>query len=270
MPALDINRYQVIGDVPVDLSSYDPSDEGGLDKVRATARFRGLRRKLMRLQELMYAQDKHALLVVLQAMDAGGKDSTIRQVFGPLNPQGCRVSSFKVPNSEERARDFLWRIHRQAPPRGHIGVFNRSHYEDVLVVRVRELAPEPLWRQRYEHINSFEKLLADEGTLVVKFFLHISNDYQRQRLKRRLRRPDKHWKLSPADIAERVHWNDYQAAYAEALSRCSRPWAPWYVVPAERRWFRNLLVAEVLVQTLEALDMQWPEATFDPKTLKIE
>jgi PPK2 family polyphosphate:nucleotide phosphotransferase len=218
----------------------------------------------------MYAEAKHALLVVLQAMDAGGKDSTIRNVFGPINPQGCKVINFKAPNDVELKHDFLWRIHENTPRLGYLGVFNRSYYEDVLVVRVKNLVPEKRWKERYDHINHFEKMLTDEGTTVVKLFLHISKDYQKERLQRRLERPDKFWKFDPSDLAERRRWDDYRKAYEDALSRCSTGYAPWYVIPAERRWYRNLLIARVLVQTLESLKMQYPEPKFDPKTMVVE
>ncbi len=253
-----------------DLAGRPSREDGGLAKSDATKQLRKLIKRLDALQELMYAESKHSLLVVFQAMDAGGKDSTIRNVLGPLNPQGVRVASFKQPSTLERAHDFLWRIHQQCPGGGHIGIFNRSHYEDVLVVRVKNLVEPAIWKRRFEHINAFEKLLTDEGTVIVKFFLHISRKYQRKRLQRRLDRPDKHWKFDPSDLAERAHWDAYQQAFEEALTRCSTPWAPWYVVPAERRWYRNLIVAKVLVDTLESLKMQYPEPKIDPATIQID
>ena len=267
---MDTAAYRVRPDEPVDLSARPTRDDGGLSRDQGREQFRKLTRRLQALQEVMYAQNRHSLLVVLQAMDAGGKDSTLRNVFGPVNPQGCHVSSFKAPSTLERSHDFLWRIHQQVPPRGHIGVFNRSHYEDVLIVRVKDLAPKSVWQKRFDHINHFEKMIADEGVSVVKFYLHISKAYQQKRLQRRLDRPDKHWKFNPDDLAERARWAEYMHAFEDALSKCSQPHAPWYVVPAERRWFRNLLVAQVVVDTLEALNMKLPEPTFDPATIRIE
>ena len=266
----DITRYRIKPGCSVDLARFKYKDDGGLEQEAAEEQFQKLTRKLADLQELMYAQGRHALLVVFQAMDAGGKDSTIRHVFGPVNAAGCYVVSFKRPTEPELARDFLWRVHAQVPPKGHIAVFNRSHYEDVLVARVKALVPQRTWKRRYDHINAFERLLADEGTTVVKFFLHISKEYQRERLQRRLDKPEKWWKFNPADLDERARWDDYQAAFADALSKCSTAHAPWYVVPAERRWFRDLLVARVLVEALESLDMKYPEPTFDPESVKVE
>ncbi len=238
-------------------------DDGGMTKAEGEAEFEKLRTRLDELQELMYAEGRHALLVVLQAMDAGGKDSTIRSVFSSINPQGCKVINFKAPNDVELRHDFLWRVHENTPRLGYIGVFNRSHYEDVLVVRVKKLVPEKRWQARYEHINNFEEMLYDEGTTVVKFFLHISKDYQKKRLERRLSKPSKHWKFDPSDVAERALWDQYQAAYEDVFRRCSTKHAPWYVIPAENRWFRNLLIAGVLVETLEALDMRYPKPRVD-------
>lgn len=262
--------HRVAPGMPVDVSRIPTSYDAGLTRERGEAQFRKLRRRLVKLQEKLYADGGQALLVVFQAMDAGGKDSTIRNVFGPVNPQGCHVASFKAPSTLERSHDFLWRIHQQAPARGMIGVFNRSHYEDVLIVRVKGLAPERVWRPRYEHINAFERQLHADGTRVVKFFLHISKDYQKVRLQRRLDRPDKHWKFNPDDLAERARWDDYQQAFSEALERCSTEDAPWYVVPAENRWYRNLLVTRVLVQTLQSMELKWPTADFNPKQIVVE
>jgi PPK2 family polyphosphate:nucleotide phosphotransferase len=267
---LDTTHYRITPRSKVRLARFKTKDDGGLEQSAAEAQFEKLTRRLADLQELMYAQSRHALLVVFQAMDAGGKDSTIRHVFAPVNAAGCYVVSFKRPTEPELARDFLWRVHAVVPPKGNIAVFNRSHYEDVLVARVKQLVPERTWKRRYDHINAFEQLLTDGGTTVVKFFLHISKDYQKERLQRRLDKPEKWWKFNPADLEERARWDDYQDAFADALSACSTPHAPWYVVPAERRWFRDLLVAHVLVDALESLDMKYPEPTFDPKAVTIE
>ena len=266
---INLDAYRIAGRSKIKLSEHDSADTGGLDKNDAERAFAKRLERLIELQELLYAQGKHSLLVVLQAMDAAGKDSTIRRVFGPLNPQGCRVISFKAPTSTELAHDFLWRIHQAAPARGYISVFNRSHYEDVLIVRVNKLVKHQQWQGRYEHINAFEKMLHHEGMTIIKFFLHISKTYQKQRLRRRLDRPDKHWKFNPDDLKERRRWGAYMQAYDDMLERCAAEHAPWYIVPAENRWFRNLLVAEVLVRTLQSLKMRLPKPDFDPKQIVI-
>ncbi len=245
-------------------------DDGGLDKQLGKDAFELLRDRLVDLQENLYAEQKRALLVVLQAMDAGGKDSTLKAVFGPVDPAGCRVKGFKKPNDEELAHDYLWRVHHWLPKRGYIGVFNRSHYEDAVTVAVKSLAPKKVWSRRVGHINDFERMLADEGTTTVKFFLHISKGYQKERLQRRLDRPDKHWKFNVADLDERARWEQYQERYSEVLGQTSHKHAPWYVVPAERRWYRNLLITKVLVDTLEAMDPRPPKADFDPSAIVIE
>lgn len=267
---ISTSAHRIVPGSKVDLNKIDTRVDGGLDRDKAEVAFRALRRELSDLQELLYAESKHAVLIVFQAMDAGGKDSTIRQVVGPINPQGCRVASFKTPSTLERSHDYLWRIHANAPARGMIGVFNRSHYEEVGIVRVHNLVPKERWRLRYDHINAFEKLLTDEGTHIVKFFLHISKDYQRERFQRRLDRPDKHWKFNPDDLAERGRWDQYMQAYGEAIECCSTKHAPWYVIPAERRWYRNLIVTKVLVDLLESLKMKYPEPTFDASRITIE
>ncbi len=254
----------------VKLDAIDTNADGGLDKDQARDALNDCRHKLSNLQELLYAQGTQALLVVFQAMDTAGKDSTIRKVFTGINPQGVNVHGFKGPSSNELAHDYLWRIHAATPQRGKIGVFNRSHYEDVLIVRVKDLAPSTVWRRRYEHINAFERMLSDEGTRVVKFYLHISKDYQKDRLQRRLDNPKKHWKFDPADLKERARWDGYMKAYEEVFMRCSTDIAPWYIVPAEKRWFRDLLVAQVLVQTLESMKPKYPKPTFDPAGIVVE
>lgn len=264
-----IDAYRVEPGSKIDLNLVPTSEDGGMSKREGIGRFRRQVKRLCRLQERMYAEGKHSLLVVLQAMDCAGKDSTIRAVFGPINPQGCNTVNFKAPSELERRHDFLWRVHPHAPPCGGMTLFNRSHYEDVLIVRVKGLAPEELWRKRYEHINAFERLLHDEGTTIVKFFLHISKEYQKQRLQRRLDRPDKHWKFNPADLPERERWDDYMRAYEDALSLCSTDAAPWYVIPAETRWYRDLLITRILVRTLKSLNMEYPKPEFDPETIVI-
>ena len=199
--------------------------------------------RLQDLQELLWAEHRHRLLLVLQGMDASGKDSAVRHVFSGVNPAGVKVISFKAPTTEELAHDYLWRIHRHMPGNGEIAIFNRSHYEDVGVVRVKQLVPESVWRRRYEHINAFEKMLAEEGTTILKFFLHISKDEQRKQLQERVDDPTKRWKFNPGDLAERARWDDYMTAYGEAISTTSTPWAPWYVVPTNRRWYRDYVLS---------------------------
>ncbi|MEX2527316.1 MAG: polyphosphate kinase 2 family protein [Gemmatimonadota bacterium] len=267
-----MQRHRLVPQTPVDLSSIPPRDRSGFQgtKEEARAALRRLNLRLRELQELLYAQGKHSLLMVLQGMDTGGKDGTIRHVFRGVNPQGVKVANFKVPSSRERAHDYLWRIHPHAPGRGEMAIFNRSHYEDVLVVRVRELAPEAVWRRRFDHINDFERMLSDEGITIVKFFLHISKEEQRERLQARLDEPDKRWKFSVGDLAERKLWDDYQAAYTEMLERTTTEWAPWHVVPADRKWYRNLVVATTLVETLERLEMRFPEPELDLDGLVVE
>ena len=240
------------------------------DKEAAEVEFKGLRDEVIELQERLYAEDKHKLLVVFQAMDAGGKDGTIRNVFEGVNPQGVQVTSFKAPTSEDLAHDFLWRIHKAVPGRGKIGVFNRSHYEDVLVVRVDNLAPEAVWRPRYEQINCFEKLLAESGTTILKFYLHISKEEQKERFQARVDDASKHWKFSFEDLEKRKQWDDYMAAYEAMLNQTSTEWGPWYVIPADQKWYRNLAVVRAIVQALRGLNPQFPQAEKDVSGVVIE
>ena len=229
----------------------------GLTKSEGEARLAALAGELDELQELLYAAGTHAVLVVLQGMDTSGKDGTIRSAFREIDPQGIRIHSFKVPTERELAQDFLWRVHQRAPKLGMINVFNRSHYEDVVVARVKGLVPEAVWRARYDHINAFERLLADSDTMFLKCFLHISAEEQEQRLRDRERKVEKAWKLSAGDWEERARWDAYMAAYDDALSACSTPYAPWHVVPADQKWFRNLVVAEALVALLRPHREGW-------------
>jgi PPK2 family polyphosphate:nucleotide phosphotransferase len=215
--------------------------------------------RLADLQQLLYAQARHKVLVVLQGMDTSGKDGTIKHVFRSVNPLGVRVANFKSPNGTELAHDYLWRVHEHTPSNGHITIFNRSHYEDVLVVRVHDLVPEQVWRRRYRHLREFERMLTDEGTMVLKFFLHISHGEQRKRLQERLDNPAKNWKFEHGDIEERKYWDRYQEAYEAALSETSRDFAHWYLVPSDKKWFRNTVIAKALVDALESLDMDYPE-----------
>ncbi|MGB3059936.1 MAG: polyphosphate kinase 2 family protein, partial [Anaerolineae bacterium] len=222
------------------------------------------------LQEALYAEHKQSLLIVLQAMDTGGKDGTIEHVCGAVNPQGVVVTPFKVPSAEELAHDFLWRVHKVTPARGMIAVFNRSHYEDVLVVRVHDLAPKEVWSQRYELINQFEKHLTANGVVILKFFLHISKAEQKERLLDRLNTPDKQWKFAVGDLKERGLWDQYQEAYEDALNKCTTAAAPWYVIPANRKWYRNYVVARIIRQTLEAMNPQFPQPAEDLSQVVIE
>ena len=256
----------------IKLADIDPQDTGKFKggKEEGLKEIAKLNEKLQELQELLYAEGKHKVLVVLQAMDTGGKDGTIRRVFDGVNPQGVKVASFKVPTSEEMAHDYLWRVHKVVPANGELVVFNRSHYEDVLVVRVHNYVPKEVWSKRYEQINAFEKLLAENGTTILKFFLHINKDEQKERLQARLDDPSKHWKFSVGDLAERKLWDDYQAAYEDALSKTSTEHAPWYVVPANRKWYRDLVISTVLVDTLKGLRMKYPEPKDDLSGVVIE
>ncbi|HIL56507.1 MAG TPA: polyphosphate kinase 2 family protein [Rhodothermales bacterium] len=261
---MDLSPYRIAPGEPVRLADRPTEVDGGKTEDELDDLHDANLEALDELQERLFAEGTQSLLVVLQAMDAGGKDSTIGKVFGPLNPQGIRVWSFKKPTEKELSHDFLWRVHRRAPGHGYIGVFNRSHYEDVLVVKVHGLAPPDVIERRYDHIRHFEQILEDGGTTVVKFMLHISKDYQAERLRRRLRRPDKHWKFTPADLDERERWDDYMRCFETALERTSTESAPWYVVPAENRDFRDALVSSIVRETLERMDPQFPAPAFDP------
>ncbi len=241
----------------VKLSDYDPGEHAKLKKEQGEEKLAELGAELAALQELMYGAGQHALLVVFQGRDTSGKDGVINKVIGLMNTMGCSVSSFKVPTELERDHDFLWRIHARTPAKGEVGVFNRSHYEDVLVVRVHNLMPESVWRARYAHIVHFEELLRDAGVIIAKFYLHISKDEQEKRLLAREAEPKKAWKLSPGDWKERGYWDDYTQAYEDALGKCAAPHAPWFIVPSDHKWFRNLAVAEALVETLRPYRAEW-------------
>jgi len=262
---MNFDRYRVKPGTHVKLEQWNPDDKGDAKgtKKKAKELYEELDAQLDQLQELLYAESKHKLLVVLQAMDTGGKDGVIRHVFRGVNPQGVKVAGFKVPTPVELAHDYLWRIHPHAPARGEIVVFNRSHYEDVLVVRVHQLVPEEVWQRRYAQINDFERLLVEEGTTILKFYLHISKEEQKRRLQDRLDDPAKRWKFSAGDLAERERWGEYMRAYEDVLSKTSTPWAPWYIVPANANWYRNLVVASVLARTLQGFKMQYPQPKDD-------
>jgi len=241
----------------VALDQYDPANTAGLEKDEAKALLQELDTELAELQELLYAAGQQSVLLLLQGMDTSGKDGTIKRVLKEINPAGCQVVGFKQPTEDDLAHDFLWRVHPKVPRRGYLGVFNRSHYEDVLVVRVHELAAEKVWRARYWQINDFERLLADTGTILIKCFLHISKDEQKERLLAREEDVTKAWKLSPSDWVERRSWDAYVAAYEEALHECGTPWAPWHIIPADKKWFRNVAVAQLLVETLRPYKEGW-------------
>jgi PPK2 family polyphosphate:nucleotide phosphotransferase len=243
----------------VDLKDFDPDyHDDDMTKTKASAEIADLHVQMETLQEMLYAQSKYALLIVLQAMDTGGKDGTIKKVFEPINPQGVRVTSFKAPTSEELAHDFLWRVHPHVPPKGYIGIFNRSHYEEVLIVRVNSLAPKEVWEQHYDQINAFERLLTENGTHILKFYLHISKDEQKRRFQERLDDPKKQWKFAIGDLDVRKRWDDYLQAYEAVLTKCNTDYARWYIVPANRKWYRDLVIARVIVETLQSMNLSYP------------
>jgi PPK2 family polyphosphate:nucleotide phosphotransferase len=242
----------------VNLALFSPDYDDGMTKKQAAEKVSALAERFSELQTMFYANRKNALLIILQAMDAGGKDGTIRKVFAPLDPQGVRVIAFKKPSEAELAHDFLWRVHQQVPPKGMITVFNRSHYEDVLIVRVNKLVSEEVWRKRYDHINAFEKLLTDSGTIILKFFLHISKDEQKKRLQDRLDDPTERWKFAIGDLPVREKWHDYQQAYEDALALCHTEYAPWHIIPANKKWYRNYIITRVIMDKLESLQLSFP------------
>ncbi len=242
------------------LKDSDADETYGFSKENALAETDKLVARLVHLQHVLYAEHQRSLLIVLQAMDAGGKDGTIKHVMSGVNPQGCDVAAFKEPTKEELDHDFLWRVHKAAPAKGMIGIFNRSHYEDVLISRVHNLVPKAVWSKRYDDINAFEELLTESGTVILKFFLHISKDEQKERFDARKEDPNKNWKSSEADERERKFWDDYQTAYGDALEKCSKPHALWFMIPANKKWFRNLAVSQVIVEALTDLNLQYPKA----------
>ncbi len=270
-PKPDYPRYRVRPEHPIILAALDPNEcEGYEKKKHVEEELEYQRQRIQNLQERLYAEHQRSLLIVLQAMDTGGKDGTIKHVFGGLNPQGCQVWSFKKPSEDESSHDFLWRYHQRAPQRGMISIFNRSHYEDVLVVRVKELVPKEVWQERYHLINEFEHMLTLNNIRVIKFFLHISKDEQKRRLESRLEDPTKHWKFSSNDIKERKYWDDYQTAFEDAINNCSTAYAPWYVVPANKKWYRNLVVARTIADTLESMNPQFPPAEVGLESIVID
>lgn len=256
----------------IDLSAYPTEDESlfPVEKPEGKDLLKRLSLRIDEQQTRLYAEDKHRFLFILQAMDTGGKDGTIRSVFEKMDPQGIRVASFKRPSELELSHDYLWRIHPHVPGNGQTTVFNRSHYEDIVAVRVRDIFPKERWEKRYEHIRNFEQMLADEGTTIVKVFLHISRDEQKERLQARLDEPDKNWKFNPGDLEDRALWPKFMEAYEDVFEKTSTADAPWYVVPADRKWYRNLVVADIVARTLEGLDMQYPEIDYDPSSVVID
>ncbi len=264
-------RHQVEPGTKVKLRDVDASDTGDYsDKSAAVEKTADDVKKMAQLQERLYGENTRALLVVLQAMDTGGKDGTIKHVMSGVNPIGCEVHSFKGPSEEEADHDYLWRIYRAVPRRGNIGIFNRSHYEDVLVVRVHNLVAPSVWKERYDQINRFEKLLTELGTTIVKFYLHIDRDEQKKRIQSRLDDPAKNWKFTAADLAERKHWEEYQEAYEDVLTKTSTEWAPWTIVPANKKWYRNLVVARTIVKKLEEMDPRLPKSQIDPTKFRVD
>ena len=263
------DTFRVEPGTKVKLSEFDPGGKGEEKDLAAVQQeLATLTKRLAELQYLMYAECKRSFLIVLQALDAGGKDGTVRHVIGSMNPQSATVQAFKTPSAEEMAHDYLWRIHKVTPAKGQVVVFNRSHYEDVLVVRVHNLVPKEVWSKRYDEINDFERQLSDSGTHIIKFFLHIDKKEQLARFKQRLDDPAKQWKISEFDYKEREFWDDYQKAYEDAISRCSTDYAPWYVIPSNRKWFRNLVISRVLVKVLESMDMQFPQPTVNIEEIR--
>jgi len=256
-----IDRCRVKSKATIHLSKLRACETKIMDgnKEKALKELEALHGALQELQGLLYAEHKHKILIVLQAMDTAGKDSTIRMVFQGVNPQGVRVASFKVPTQEERDHDYLWRIHKQVPVKGEIVIFNRSHYEDVLVDRVHNLVSSSEIKRRYAQINNFEQMLAQEGAVILKFFLHIDKDEQRKRLMERLEDPKKHWKFALSDVAERELWSKYMSAYEDVMKNTSTPWAPWYIIPSSKKWCRNLIIARVVVDALKRLKMKYPK-----------
>jgi PPK2 family polyphosphate:nucleotide phosphotransferase len=260
-PQPDYPRYRVEPGDPVRLAEVNPDESEHYRRKKDVAdELKRQRDRISDLQARLYGEQKRSLLIVLQAMDTGGKDGAIKGVFQGVNPQGCQVWSFKAPSNEEAAHDFLWRYHQKTPPQGMIHIFNRSHYEDVLIVRVKDLVPESVWKPRYEAINQFEHALTLAGVTVLKFYLHISKDEQKRRLESRLADPDKRWKFSTNDIKERAYWDDYMAAFEDAINQCTTAHCPWYVIPANKKWYRNLVLARTIADTLEAMNPKFPPA----------
>ena len=242
----------------------------GKPEEEAAPIFHELRGRLSSLQRVLYAQGKKKLLIVVQAMDTGGKDGCVRKLFSRVDPQGVRVTPFKAPSARELSHDFLWRVHQVVPAKGEIAVFNRSHYEDIVAVRVKNLAPQEVWEKRYQHIINFEQMLIDEGTTILKIFLHISKDEQKRRLQSRLDRPEKHWKFFPEDLADRARWDDFEEAYEDVFERTSTKEAPWFIVPADHKWYRDMAVSQIVTHAMENMGVEYPKVTWDPSEIVVE
>ncbi len=267
-----LERYWVKPGSEIDFSKFNSNEKSlfnGENKSDFEPQFKILQDQLQELQKILYAQNKHRILVVMQAMDTGGKDGCIKHVFSHIDPQGIHVRSFKKPSEEELSYDFLWRVHSKVPHRGQLVIFNRSHYEDIIAVRVKKLFPDEVWKHRQRHVIEFERMLAEEGTTIVKIFLHISKEEQKRRLETRLENPVKHWKFNPDDLADRARWDDFMAAYADVMAKTSTSFAPWFIVPADRKWYRNLCVARIMLDTMKKLDMKLPKIDWDPGAITI-
>jgi PPK2 family polyphosphate:nucleotide phosphotransferase len=266
-----IKKLMVIEGKKINLQRLSPDYNFSIDEEKAEYVLKqNLKKRMSELQYRLYAERKNGLLIVFQGIDTSGKDSTIRHVISAFNPQSCAVKAFKEPTTEDLSHDFLWRIHKRAPSRGEIVVFNRSHYEDIIQPRVHKTIHKSIWSQRYEHINAFERCLSDNSTKIIKFFLHISKEEQRKRLEERMNDPSKQWKASESDITERKFWNSYTVAYQDIINRCSNLWAPWYIIPANKKWFRNLVVALVIVDTLERMKPKFPKPTINLSQMTID
>jgi PPK2 family polyphosphate:nucleotide phosphotransferase len=268
-----LERYWVKPGAQVEFERFESGEKAlfkGAGKSEFDAQFDELQDQLQELQKMLYAQHRHRVLVVMQAMDTGGKDGCIKHVFSRIDPQGIHVRSFKKPSAEELDHDFLWRIHSKVPSTGQLVIFNRSHYEDIIAVRVKKIYPDEVWKRRQRHVIEFERMLAEEGTTIVKIFLHISKEEQKKRLESRLQNPRKHWKFNPDDLADRARWEEFMGAYEDVISKTSTEFAPWYIVPADRKWYRNLCVARIMLDTLKKLNMDFPAIDWDPKAIRIE
>jgi PPK2 family polyphosphate:nucleotide phosphotransferase len=266
-----IKKLMVIEGKKINLQRLSPDYNFSIDEEKAEYVLKqNLKKRMSELQYRLYAERKNGLLIVFQGIDTSGKDSTIRHVISAFNPQSCAVKAFKEPTTEDLSHDFLWRIHKRAPSRGEIVVFNRSHYEDIIQPRVHKTIHKSIWSQRYEHINAFERCLSDNSIKIIKFFLHISKEEQRKRLEERMNDPSKQWKASESDITERKFWNNYTVAYQDIINRCSNLWAPWYIIPANRKWFRNLVIALIIVDTLERMKPKFPKPTINLSKMTID
>jgi PPK2 family polyphosphate:nucleotide phosphotransferase len=266
-----IKKFMVIEDKKINFQRLSPNYDGGFNEKEAEyILMQNLKKRMSELQYKLYADKRKALLIVLQGIDTSGKDSTIRHVISAFNPQSCTVTPFKEPTAEEVSYDFLWRIHKRVPAKGKIAVFNRSHYEDIIQPRVHKIVQKSIWSQRYRHINEFERCLSENGTKIIKFFLHISKEEQRKRLEKRIKDPSKQWKISQRDIMERKFWNSYMGAYQEIINKCSNMWAPWYIIPANKKWFRNFAVGLIIVNTLEGMKPKFPKPMIDLSRFTID